>query len=157
MYNRFFYQKLPLLLVALLCTSCSYIQKHQQEAQYIQIENKITLSRLNKVNEYTSQTPFQKTYEFEFDNSNDNSYALIFYLSESSFSKSVIKHRNANDLHRSAIRIDGSKNLLNALHKSLPKADHVSWNQVAHHVTENEARDSYHIMQEYIRLKIRDL
>jgi hypothetical protein len=156
MYNKFF-QKLFICLAALLCTNCSYIQKYLQETQYSQIENKITLSTLDKVNEYTSQTPFHKTYEFEFNKSKDNSYALIFYLSESRFSKSIIKHRNAIDLHRNAIRIDNSKNILTTLNKSLPHADSISWQQVSNQVTEDEARDGYHIMQEYIRLKIRDL
>ena len=156
MYNKYFQYTLAFLTV-LLCASCSYIQKHQQEAQYSIIENKITLSTLSKVNEYSSQTPFHKTYEFEFDNSKHASYALIFYISESSFSKSIIKHRNANDLHRNAVRIDASKNILTVLNKNLPNADNIRWQQVANHVTEDEARDGYHIMQEYIRLKIRDL
>lgn len=157
MYNKVFHQHIFMYLAVLLCANCSYIQKHQQEAKYSIIESKITLSRLDKVNEYTSHTPFHKTYEFEFDNSKDDSYALIFYISETSFSKSIIKHRNANDLHRNAVRIDASKNILTALSKNLPKAENVSWQQVANQVTEDEARDGYHIMQEYIRLKIRDL
>ena len=156
MLNKSF-KNLLILLAILFCINCSYIQKHQQEIQYSQIENKITLSTLDRVNEYTSQTPFHKTYEFEFDNSKNDPYALIFYISESSFSKSIIKHRNASDLHRDAIRIDDSKNILTTLNRNLPKPDSISWHQVSNHVTEEEARDSYHIMQEFIRLKIRDL
>ena len=144
-------------LTALLSTNCSYIQKYQQETQYTLIENKITPSTLDNVNEYTSQTPFHKTYEFEFDNLKNDPYALIFYISESSFSKSIIKHRNANDLHRNATRIDASKDILTALNRNLPKANTISWQQVSNHTTEEDARDGYHILQEFIRLKIRDL
>lgn len=152
-----YFKSTIIFLAVLVCVNCSYIQKHQLETQYSQVEQEISLSTLNNVNEYTSQTPFQKTYEFEFDSSNNNPYALIFYMSESSFSKSIIKHRNIGDLHRSAVRIDESVNILTALNKNLPNADHVSWQQISNQITKEEARDGYHVMQEFIRLKIRDL
>ena len=120
MHNKFSRQIILIGLIALLCSSCSYIQHYKQQTQYLHIERKITLSTLDKVNEYTSRTPFHKTYEFEFNNSKENAYALIFYLSESSFSKSIIKHRNSHELHRDAIRIDDSKNILTALNKKTP-------------------------------------
>jgi len=157
MDNIYFQRYIFIFLVAWLCSSCSYIQHHQQETLYSQIENKITLSKLDKVNEYTSRTPFHKTYEFEFNLTNENPYALIFYISESSFSKSIIKHRKTSDLHRNAIRIDDSKSIMTTLNKNLPDADSITWQQVASHVSESEARDGYHVLQEYIRLKIRDL
>lgn len=146
-----------IFLATLACTNCSYVQNHRLETQHSQVEQALSLSTLNNVNQYTSQTPFHKTYEFEFDNSKNNSYALIFYVSESSFSKSVIKHRNADTLNRDAIRIDDSVNVLSALNRNLPKVDQVSWQQVSNQITEEQARDGYLIMQEFIRLKIRDL
>lgn len=157
MDNKFFQRYVFVILAAWLCTSCSYIQHHQQQAQYSQIENRITLSKLDKVIEYTSRTPYHKTYEFEFNQSKEDSYALIFYFSESSFSKSIIKHRKKNNFHRNAVRIDDSKNIMTALNKNLPDADTILWPQVTNHVSENDARDGYHVLQEYIRLKIRDL
>ncbi len=157
MDNKYFPRHVFIGLAALLCTSCSYIQHYQQKSQHVHIQNKISASTLNKVNQYTSRTPFHKTYEFEFNNINNKPYALIFYISESSFSKSIIKHRKANDLHRDAIRIDDSKDILAALNKNLPKPESISWQQVAYHIEEDEARDGYYVMQEYIRHKIRDL
>ncbi|MFK7816503.1 MAG: hypothetical protein AB8B92_09210 [Gammaproteobacteria bacterium] len=144
-------------IATLVCTNCNYIQHYQTQEQYSKIQENISLSTLDKVNEYTSRTPFHKTYEFEFNNSNNNPYALIFYLNESSFSKSIIKHRKENDLHREAIRIDESKFILRDLENNLPKASVIAWRQVANHIAADEARDGYHVMQEYIRLKIRDL
>lgn len=141
----------------LVCSSCSYIQHYQQQEQYSQIQKNISSLTLDQVNEYTSRTPFHKTYEFEFKNTSDSSFALIFYLNESSFSKSIIKHRQANELHRKATRIDESKLILHELNKNLPKASVIAWRQVANHIAVEEARDGYHVMQEYIRLKIRDL
>ncbi|QMU62278.1 MAG: hypothetical protein GKR92_11465 [Gammaproteobacteria bacterium] len=78
-------------------------------------------------------------------------------MSESSFSKSVIKLRDTNDLHRSAIRIDESKNILNALNINLPNPNSIIWKQVSKDIEKDEARDGYFVMQEYIRLKIRNL
>ncbi len=150
-------QKLLIAFVALQCASCSYIQHYQQQSQFSHIQHNISLSTLDKVNKYTSRTPFHKIYEFEFNNLHNKPYALIFYMSESSFSKSVIKHRDANDLHRSAIRIDESKNILNTLNINLPNPDSIRWQQVSKHIEKDEARDGYYVMQEYIRLKIRDL
>jgi len=157
MNNKYHHQCIFIGLAAWLCTSCSYIQYYQQQIQYTQIQNKISISTLNKVNQYTSRTPFQKTYEFEFNNLNNKPYALIFYISESSFSNSIIKHRNDDDLHRDAVRVDDSKIILAALNKNLPKADSITWQQVANHIEEDVARDGYYVMQEYIRLKMRDL
>ena len=157
MDNKYFHQYIFIGLAALLCTSCSYIQHYQKRTQHAQIQVNLSISTLNKVNQYTSRTPFHKTYEFEFSNSNDKPYALIFYISESSFSKSIIKHRNTSDLHRDAVRVDDSKNILTALNKNLPKPESIIWQQVANHIEEHAARDGYYVMQEYIRLKIRDL
>jgi hypothetical protein len=156
--NKLTYLKYILIGMCLhICTSCSYIQYFQQQTQYSQIQNNISLSRLDKVTEFTSRTPFHKTVEFEFNHSQGDAYALIFHLRESSFSKSIIKHRYLSDLHRDAVRIDGSKKVLTKLNNNLPDAKSVSWRLVARHITADEARDSYHILQEYIRLKIRDL
>lgn len=157
MDNKCFHKHIFIGLAALMCTSCSYIQHYQQQAQYSQIQNEISFSKLDRVNEYTSRTPFHKTYEFEFRNSQNKPYALVFYISESSFSKSIIKHREENDLHRDAVRIDISKNILSALNKNLPKPESITWHQVANQIEEDDARDGYYVMQEYIRLKIRDL
>jgi hypothetical protein len=157
MSNKFFCQHLLVGVIAALCTSCNSIQHYQLQAQYSHIQNNISLSTLDKVNKYTSRTPFHNTYEFEFNTSQNYSYALIFYISESNFSKSIIKHRNANDLHRNAIRIDDSKNILITLNKNLPNPDGIIWQQVANQVAENDARDGYYVMQEYIRLKISNL
>jgi hypothetical protein len=157
MSNNFFRQCILIGFVALISTSCSYIQLYRQQAQYSQIQNEITFSTLDKVHKYTSRSPFNKTYEFEFINSQAKPYALIFYLSENSFSKSIIKHRNAKDLHREAIRIDDSKNILTALNRNLPNAKSISWQHVSNYIAEDEARDSYYVLQEYIRFKIRDL
>lgn len=144
-------------IATLVCANCSYIQHYQKQEQYSKIQENLSLSTLDKVNEYTSRTPFHKTYEFEFNHSNDSSYALIFYLNESSFSKSIIKHRKENDLHRDAIRVDENQQILQNLDNNLPNASVITWGQVANHITADEARDGYHIMQEYIRLKARDL
>ena len=157
MSTKFFCQHLLAGLAAVLCTSCSYIQHYQLQAKYSHIQNNISLSTLDRVNEYTSRTPFHKIYEFEFNTLQNNSYALIFYISESSFSKSIIKHHNANDLHRNAIRIDNSKYILSTLNKNLPNPDSIIWQQVANQIPENDARDGYYVMQEYIRLKISEL
>lgn len=140
-----------------MSANCSYFQSYQHQQKQQKIKNNLSDSRLERVNEYTSRTPFHKTYEFEFDSTNKNAYALIFYISESSFSKSIIKHRNQSDFHRDAIRIDDNKIILNSLNKHLPHANHVAWQQVANHISEEDARDGYQILQEYIRLKIRDL
>ena len=40
---------------------------------------------------------------------------------------------------------------------NLPHIDTVKWQQVANDVSDEDARDSYQIMQEFIRLKIRDI
>lgn len=157
MNKKYCSEYILIAITTLVCFNCSYIHHYQTQEQYSQIQDNISLSTLNKVNEYTSRTPFHKTYEFEFNNSNNNSYALIFYLNESSFSKSIIKHRKENDLHREAIRVDESKFILRDLEDNLPKASVIAWRQVANHIAADEARDGYHIMQEYIRLKIRDL
>lgn len=158
MMKRKYCSEYVLIAIAtLVCSSCSYIQHYQEQEKFSQIQKNITLSTLDKVNEYTSRTPFHKTYEFEFYNSNNISYALIFYLNESSFSKSIIKHRKENDLHREAVRIDESKFILKDLENNLPEANVIAWRQVANHIAADEARDGYHVMQEYIRLKIRDL
>jgi hypothetical protein len=150
-------QILLISLVTLLCAGCSYVQHYQQQSHFSHIQNDISLSTLDKVNKYTSRTPFHKIYEFEFKNLHNKPYALIFYMSESSFSKSVIKHRDVNELHRSAIRIDESKNTLNALNINLPNPDSIIWQKVSKQIEKDEARNGYYAMQEYIRLKIRDL
>ena len=150
MNNKYFHKFYLIGLLAMLCTSCSYIQHYQQQTKYSAIQNDISLSTLNKANEFTSRTPFHKTYEFEFSTIRNKSYALIFYMSESNFSKSILKHRNRNELHRNAVRIDNSKNILTTLNKNLPNADSATW-------LKDDARDGYHVMQEYIRLKIRNL
>ncbi len=157
MTNTLFQKYFFLILISLICTNCSYWAHYQQQAAFTQIENKISKSKLDKVKQYTSRTPYHKTYEFEFNSTDANAYALIFYISESRFPKSIVKHRYQNDLHRDAIRIDSSKSILASLNKNLPDAESVSWTLVANHITADEARDSYHILQEYIRLKIRDL
>lgn len=146
-----------LVLVALLCSSCSYIQHRQQQASYETIQNDISKSTLNKINKYTSRGTFDKTYEFELINSTSQPYALIFYINESSFSDSIIKHRKEDDLRRNAIRIDESKHILNTLNKNLPKPKNISWQQVANQIEQEDARDGYFVLQEYIRHKIRDL
>jgi len=150
-------QIILIAFVALQCASCSYVQHYQQQSQFSYIQNNISLSTLDKASKYTSRTPFHKIYEFEFNNSHNKPYALIFYMSESSFSKSIIKHRDANDLHRNAIRIDESKNVLSTLNINLPNPDNIIWQQVSKQIEKDEARDGYYVMQEYIRLKIRDL
>lgn len=157
MRNQPYQPYILLCLVVLLCTSCSYIQNYNEQERYTHIQNDISLSRLDKVNEYTSRTPFHKTYEFEFNNRNSESYALLFYINESSFPKSIIKHRKLNDLHRDAVRIDDSKNILNALNKNLPRPETIAWPQVANQIEKDVARDGYHVLQSYIRLKIREL
>jgi hypothetical protein len=144
-------------IATLVSANCSYVQHYQEQEKYSQIQNNISLSTLDKVNEYTSRSPFHKTYEFEFNNANNNTFALIFYLNESSFSKSIIKHRHAKDLHRDAVRVDENSVILQKLQESLPRENLITWKQVASHIEEHEARDGYHVMQEYIRLKIRDL
>lgn len=144
-------------MTIMCCTSCSYIQHYQQQAHYSTINNKLSESTLKRVNEYTSRTPFHKVYEFELVTDKNRPYALIFYISESSFSKSILKHRDSNNLHRDAIRIDDSKKLLFSLNRNLPDVDHIHWSQVSNQINDNEARDSYHVMQSYIRMKIRDL
>ena len=157
MNNKYFYQNVFMVIIVLYCTSCSYIQHYQQQAHYSKIKNELSVSTLKQVNEYTSRTPFHKTYEFEFSTTENKSFALIFYISESSFSNSILKHRNADALHRDAVRIDDSKKLLTALNKNLPNINNIAWTQVTNQIKHNEARDSYHVMQSYIRLKIRDL
>ncbi len=155
--HKYFTHQAWLALALTMCVSCSYLHGYQHQLQQQKIENNISESRLNGVNEYTSRTPYHKTYEFEFQSSQNSSYALIFYISESSFSKSIIKHRKQADLHRDSIRIDDNKDILSSLNQHLPHADHVVWQQVANYISEEDARDSYQILQEYIRLKIRDL
>ena len=141
-----------------LCTSCSYIQHYQQHVELSRIQTNIPLSKLEKVNAYTSHAPFHKTYEFEFSDTQGNSpYALIFFISESRFNHSMIKHRYQSDLHRDAIRIDSNKKILVTLNKNLPDVDTIRWQLVAEYIPQDEARDGYHILQEYIRHKIRDL
>ena len=64
--NKKYYQKLFLIgFATILCTSCSYIKHYQQQAKYSVIKNNISLSTLNKVSEFTSRTPFNKTYELD--------------------------------------------------------------------------------------------
>ena len=140
-----------------MCVSCSIFQGYQYQQKQQNIEKYLSSSKLARVNEYTSRTPYHKTYEFEFSDKNKNAYALVFYMSESSFSKSIIKHRNQNDFHRDAIRIDDNVKIMSLLNKYLPHADHVPWRQVANHISEEDARDGYHILQEFIRLKIRNI
>ncbi len=152
-----YYNFFCVIVCAIICSSCSYIQHFQKHTQLVQIQNNISTSKLDKINAYTSHAPYHKTYEFEFNNSLNNSYALIFLLSNSRFSQSIIKHRYQSELRRDAIRIDRNKNILTTLEKNLPEANNVHWQLVANHITQEEARDSYHILQEYIRLKIRDL
>ncbi len=146
-----------MIVFAVMCAGCSYFQHYQKQTQYTQIQNNISLSKLNKVNAYASQAPYHKTYEFEFNNHPNTSYALIFFFSNTRFSQSMIKHRYQSELRRDAVRIDDSKKILSTLEKNLPDANNVQWQLVTNHITQDEARDSYHILQEYIRLKIRDL
>lgn len=150
-------QLLALFLTILFCTNCSYLQSYQQLQQKKQINSTLGTSKLVKVNEYSSRTPFHKTYEFEFNSSINHPYALIFYISESSFSNSVIKHRHHKDLRRDAIRIDDNKDLLSSLNNYLPDAKNIDWQHIDKHVPSDEARDSYQILQAFIRNKIRDL
>ncbi|MGH1538110.1 MAG: hypothetical protein ACRBDX_08710 [Gammaproteobacteria bacterium] len=157
MNNMCFHKILFIWLTVLLCTSCSTIQHFKQQAKYSDIQADISPSTLNKVNEFTSRTPFHKTYEFEFATTSNKFYALTFYISESSFSKSMLKHRKVNELHRNAVRIDHSRNILTALNKNLPKSESITWLHVAHQLRKDDARDGYQVMQEFIRLKIRDL
>ena len=142
------------LLILYMFAGCSHFQ---QQTNYTKIQSKITKSKLDKVNKYTNRTPYHKIYTFELNTLQENPYVLAFYISESSFSKSIIKHRNKSDLHRDAIRIDNSKSTLIKLDKNLPDAEGIIWQQVANHISEEEARDSYYILQEFIRLKIREL
>ena len=144
-------------LCTIMCSACSYLQHYQQQAQLPQIQSDISTSKLDRVNEFDSRTPYHKTYEFEFNSTQDHSYALIFYFSESSFSNSVIKLRKQSDLRRDAIRIDESKNFLTVLNNHLPDANSIRWQFVANHISADDARDSYHVLQEYIRFKIREL
>ena len=146
-----------MIVCAVMFSGCNYIQHFHKQTQYTQIQNNIASSKLDKVNAYTSHAPYHKTYEFEFNNTLNNSYALIFLLSNSRFSQSIIKHRYQSELRRDAVRIDSNKNIMTSLEKNLPDADIVHWQLVANHITQDEARDSYHILQEFIRLKIRDL
>ena len=157
MYNKLTVKFSLIGLVILLSIGCSYIQHYQQQSKLVHIQNNYSLSTLDKVVEYTSQAPFHKIYEFKFKNFQDKPYALVFYVSESSFSKSIIKHRNANNLHHDVIRIDNSKSLLAKLNKCLPSPDSIVWKNVSSQITVNEARDGYLMLQDYIRLKIRDI
>jgi len=157
MQNKFHTQIICLGLIALMCSSCSYIQTRQEQAKLTHIQNDISVSTLDQVNEFTSRAPFTKTYEFEFRNSEKTPYALVFYLNESDFSNSVIKHRKPNELHRNAVRIDEAKEVLTILNKNLPNPETVPWPQVSKQIEKNDARDGYYVLQEYIRYKIRDL
>jgi len=146
-----------LSLAVLFCSSCSYIQHRQQQATFETIQNDISVSTLDKVKKYTSRGTYDRTYEFELINSTNTPYALIFYINESSFSQSIIKHRNENDLRRDAVRIDESKELLSALNSSLPKPYNIVWQQVAYQTELEDARDGYFVLKEYIRHKIRTM
>ena len=157
MNKIYFLQYAVIGLCTIMCSACSYLQHYQQQTQLSQIQSNISTSILDRVNEFDSRTPYHKTYEFEFNSTQSDSYALIFYFSESSFSNSIIKHRKQSDLHRDAIRIDESKNFLTTLNNHLPVAESIRWQIVANHITADEARDSYHVLQEYIRFKIREL
>ena len=157
MKNKYYLKYIFLGLAALLCSSCSYIEHRQQQESFETIQNDISTSTLDKVNKYTSRGNFNKTYEFELINSTNKPYALIFYINESSFSESIIKHRKENDLRRNAVRIDESKEILSTLNNSLPKPKNITWQQVANQIEQEDARDGYFILQEYIRHKIRDL
>jgi|GEM_PF-2551302 hypothetical protein len=157
MKDKYYLNYIFISLVVLLCTSCSYIQHRQQQATFESIQNDISTSTLDKINKYTSRGTFNKTYEFELINSANTPYALIFYINESSFSKSIIKHRQINDLRRNAVRIDESKDILTTLNNNLPRPNNIIWQQVANQIEQEDARDSYFVLQEYIRHKIRDL
>ncbi len=154
---RYFQKFLSTSLIVLLCTNCSTIQHFQQQAQYSAIQAVISPSSLNKVNEFTSRTPFHKTYEFEFSTPEDKAYSLVFYLSENNFAKSRLKHRNVNELHRHAVRIDQNKDILTTLNKNLPESESIAWFQVTKQISKEDAQDGYQVMQEFIRLKIRDI
>jgi hypothetical protein len=151
------YQFIIIAIASFVSPSCSYIQHYQEQEKYLGIQNNLSSSTLDKVYKYTSRSPFHKTYEFEFNNANNTTYALIFYLNESSFSKSIIKHRHANDLHRDAVRVDDNSLILTKLEKSLPKESLITWKQIDSQIAKHEARDGYQVMQEYIRLKVRNL
>ena len=146
-----------LILATLLSTSCSVIQDYHHQNQNDQIEGTLASSKLDRISEFNSRTPFHKTYEFEFNSSNNPSYALIFYISDSNFSKSVIKHRYQTDLRRDSVRIDNDKDILSTLYKNIPDVESIAWQQVANQIPNQEARDSYLVLQAYIRQKIRDL
>jgi len=146
-----------LFLGVLFCTSCSYIQSHQELQHIKHINSTLGTSKLIKINEFNSRTPFHKTYEFEFNSSVSHPYSLIFYISESSFSNSIIRHRHQKDLRRDAIRIDNNKQLLSSLNNYLPDAKSIDWHHIDKHIPNDEAQDSYQTLQAFIRHKIRDL
>ena len=60
-------------------------------------------------------------------------------MSESNFSRSILKHRNGNELHRNAVRIEHSKEIMTVLNKKLPDANSVTW-------LKDDAREGYKVM-----------
>ena len=144
-----------IISIVLITSNCAYLDRIRQETNYLKIENNISISRLEEAEKFIGKAPLSKAYRFSFSNTQNKSFSLVFTVHESSFSKSTLTYRKANALHRNADQIDGNVRILTALDKSLPQTDEISWKALDQLPTQ-EAQDSYQIMLEYIRFKIRD-
>lgn len=149
------YQIATLIIVSLLTNGCAYIDHIQQNANYRNIENSISISNLESAEKFIGKAPLSRAYEFSFTNARDESFSLLFTLHENSFSQSTLKFRRDDEFLRDASRIDENKRILLALKNHLPQTNQVSWIIVGE-LPKDEAMDYYSVMLEYIRYKIRD-
>ena len=144
-----------LIIVTLLISGCAYIDYMQDNANYRNIENSISISTLDNAEKYIGKAPLNRMYEFSFTNAQNDSFSLLFTLHENSFPLSTLKYRRDNEFLREASRIDDKKHILLSLNKHLPQTNQVAWITVGE-LPKDEVMDNYSVMLEYIRFKLRD-
>ena len=144
------------LTVALLFSSCAYVERVRLKAEHKKIENSISTSRLENANVFFGKAPLSKAYEFNFINTQKDPFSLLFTVHEGSFSSSTLKYRSANRAYRDSNLISNEVGVLNALNESLPKPTQVAWYSLDPRNVD-EAEEGYRLMLEYIRFKIRNL
>lgn len=142
--------------VVLHTSSCAYFEQARLSVNHKKIENNVSSSKLVDTTIYFGKAPLSKAYKFNFTNSKNYPFSLIFTVHEGSFSDSNLNHLTGNTSHKNSYSINDEIRVLSALNKNLPKTNQISWSNIDQRNVA-EAQEGYALMLEYIRYKVREL
>jgi len=156
MHIGILYKLACFLSAALVLSNCAYISTLQQRAHLNNLANNITPSSLQAVERFTNNAPIRNSYKFDFIDSTNKSYSLLFSIHESNFNKSTLTYGDSRQSQKDAERIDASQTVLKKLQHKLPKENEIAWQKLTKSNIQ-EAESSYKLMLEYIRFKSREI